>query len=244
MQKEHFLDRFHRNERLIGLSDGVFAIVLTLLVLELRVPQLPEHATATELWHALGAMRPKIISFLLSFLFIASLWFSHNQLFKLFHKVDDAMLWLNNFLLLVICFIPFPTALIGEYPGNPIGIALFGSIWVIVPLLIYLIGSRAYHKNYLHSAVDKKRYLLLRKLTLLYAPVSALPIAFAWTLPRAAFAIYILMMLGGIAAGFFVKVLEDAGVTDRNSSRPGLLPTVTDAQVSDDVLAPQDRTKA
>jgi len=209
MHKEHFLDRFYRNERLIGLSDGVFAIVLTLLVLELRVPQLPEHSTASDLWHALGGIRSKIISFLLSFLFIASLWFTHNQLFKLFDKVDDAMLWYNNFLLLVICFIPFPTALIGEYPNNPVGIALFGSIWVIVPLLIYLIGSRAYHKNYIHSTVDRKRYRLLRNITLIYAPLSAVPIAFAWSMPSVAFAIYILMMIGGIAAGFFVKVVED-----------------------------------
>lgn len=209
MQKEHFLDRFHRNERLIGLSDGVFSIVLTLLVLELRIPQMPEHAGASELWKALVLIKPKIISFLLSFLFIASLWFTHNQLFKLFDKVDDVMLWCNNFLLLVICFIPFPTALIGEYPNNPVGIALFGSIWVVVPLLFYLIGSRAYHKNYLHGTVDRKRYRFLRTLTLIYAPLSAIPIAFAWNFPRVAFMIYVLMMVGGIVAGFLVKVIED-----------------------------------
>ena len=208
MQKEHFLDRFNRNERIIGLSDGVFSIVLTLLVLELRIPPL-KHSTAGELWNALVQIRSNIISFLLSFLFIASLWFSHNQLFKLFDKVDNAMLWLNNFLLLAICFVPFPTALIGQYPDNPVGIALFGSIWVIIPLLIYLIGSRAYHKNYIHSTVDKKRYMFLRKITLIYAPLSAIPIAFAWSLPKIAFGIYILMMIGGIAAGFFVKVIED-----------------------------------
>ena len=209
MQKEHFLDRFHRNERLVGLSDGVFSIVLTLLVLELRIPQFQQHPNASDLWHALGNISSKIISFLLSFLFIASLWFTHNQLFKLFDKVDNAMLWYNNMLLLVICFIPFPTALIGEYPDNPVGIALFGSIWVVVPLLIYLIGSRAYHKNYIHHTVDKKRYQVLRMVTLAYAPLSAIPIAFAWNLPKVAFAIYILMMFGGIAAGFFVKLIED-----------------------------------
>ena len=209
MDKEPFLEHFHRNERLIGLSDGVFAIVLTLLVLELRIPEFHHHPTSSDLWRALGSIRSKIISFLLSFLFIASLWFTHNQLFKLFDKVDNAMLWYNNLLLLVICFIPFPTALIGQYPDNPVGIALFGSIWVIVPLLMYVIGSRAYHKNYIHMTVDKERYRFLRKITLIYAPLSALPIAFAWTLPKVAFAIYILMMIGGIAAGFFVKLIEE-----------------------------------
>jgi uncharacterized membrane protein len=209
MEKEFFLDRFHRNERLIGLSDGVFAIVLTLLVLELRVPHLSEHAGATELWKALYGIKSKIISFLLSFLFIASLWFSHNQLFKLFDKVDNAMLWYNNFLLLIVCFIPFPTALIGEYPKNSVGIILFGSIWVVIPLLIYVIGSRAYHKNYLHKSVDIQRYLFLRKMTLVYAPLSGLPLLFAWKAPTFALIYYALMMMGGILAGFLVKVTDE-----------------------------------
>lgn len=209
MEKEFFLDKFHRNERIIGLSDGVFAIVLTLLVLELRVPHLPEHANAAEMWHALYGIKSKIVGFLLSFLFIASLWFSHNQLFKLFDKVDNAMLWYNNFLLLLICFIPFPTALIGEYPKNPVGIILFGSIWVIIPLFIYLIGSRAYHKKFLHKSVDLGRYRSIRRLTLIYAPLSGLPILFAWSAPTVALFLYALMMMGGIIAGFLVKVTED-----------------------------------
>jgi uncharacterized membrane protein len=209
MHREQFLDRFHRNERLVGLSDGVFAIVLTLLVLELRVPKLPEHVSAGELWHALYGIKSKLIGFLLSFLFIASLWFSHNQLFKLFDKVDNAMLWYNNFLLLIVCFIPFPTALIGEYPKNPVGIILFGSIWVVIPLFIYLIGSRAYHKNYLHKSVDIERYLFLRKMALVYAPMSGLPILFAWKAPTFALIYYALMMIGGIVAGFLVKVTDE-----------------------------------
>jgi len=209
MLKEHFLDRFHRNERLVGLSDGVFAIVLTLLVLELRIPQLGPHPDAAAMWAALKGIQSKLVGFLLSFLFVASVWFSHNQLFKLFDKVDNAMLWYNNFLLLVVCFIPFPTALIGEYPRNPVGITLFGCIWILVPLLIYVIGSRAYRKGYLHASVDLKRYRFLRRMSLVYAPISALPILLAWKAPTLAFLFYILMMIGGIAAGFFVKVLEE-----------------------------------
>lgn len=209
MHKENFLDRFHSNERIIGLSDGVFAIVLTLLVLELRVPHLPEHATAAELWNALYGIKNKIIGFLLSFLFIASLWFSHNQLFKLFDKIDNPMLWYNNFFLLAVCFVPFPTALIGEYPRNGVGITLLGSIWVIVALVIYLIGSRAYHKKYLHRNVDNERFLFLRKMSLIYAPLSALPLLFAWSAPKVALIFYVLMMFGAIIAGFLVKVTDE-----------------------------------
>src|SRR5438309_1211223 len=107
MLKEHFLDRFHRNERVITLSDGVFSIVMTLLVLELRIPKMAPDIGTADMWHALVEIKAKLIGFLLSFLFVASLWFSHNQLFKLFDKVDNTMLWFNIFLLLVVCFIPF-----------------------------------------------------------------------------------------------------------------------------------------
>lgn len=209
MEKEHFLDRFHRNERLVSLSDGVFAIVLTLLVLELRVPHLENGAGIQELWQALIGIKAKFISFLLSFLLISSLWFSHNQLFKLFDKVDNTMLWYNNFLLLLVCLVPFPAALIGEYPANPVGITLFGILYVLIPLAIYIIGSRAYRKGYLHSTVDLRRYLFIRKLALLYVPLSAIPIAIAWFSTQVALVIYLFMMIAAIILGFYVKVVED-----------------------------------
>lgn len=209
MQKEHFLDRFHRNERLVGLSDGVFAIVLTLLVLELRVPHLQEGAGVTELWQALVGIKARFISFLLSFLLVASLWFSHNQLFKLFDKVDNTMLWYNNFLLLLACLVPFPASLIGEYPGNPVGITLFGVLYVLIPLVIYIIGSRAYRRGYLHSTVDLKRFLFIRKLSLWYVPMSAIPIAVAWFSAPVALILYLIQMIMAIVLGFYVKVVED-----------------------------------
>lgn len=209
MQKEHFLDRFHRNERLVGLSDGVFAIVLTLLVLELRVPHVEHGADAHALWTALVGIKARFISFLLSFMLIASLWFSHNQLFKLFDKVDNTMVWYNNFLLLLTCLIPFPTALIGEYPANPVGITLFGMIYVFIPLAIFLIGTRALKRGYLHDTVDLKRFLAIRKLTLFYIPFSAIPIAIAWASPMVALVCYLIMMVVAIIIGFYVKVVED-----------------------------------
>src|SRR5450432_703331 len=191
MSKEIFLDKFHRDERVVFLSDGVFAIVLTLLVLELRVPQMPVNVPATTLWNTVLRMKPSLLSFLLSFMFISSLWFTHNQLFKLFEKVDNVILWLNNLLLLMVCFIPFPTALIGQYFDNPVGIIILGSIWVITPLIIFILATRAHNKNYLNKHVDIAQYLHLRKMTLLVSAISAVPLTFAWYYPKLAFAFYL-----------------------------------------------------
>ncbi|SRR6266540_3601950 len=111
-------DRFHEKERVILFSDAVFAIVLLSLILELKPPSelklLIENNR--ELWEAVSKNSNKIIAYLLSYLFIINLWFGHNQLFKLFNKVDNRMIWLNNLLLLNISFTPYPISLISEYP--------------------------------------------------------------------------------------------------------------------------------
>jgi uncharacterized membrane protein len=206
MSKEIFLDKFHRNERVIFLSDGVFAIGLTLLVLELRVPSLPETVSAAELWTAVLKMKSSFLSFLLSFMFISSLWFTHNQVFKLFEKVDNVILWLNNLLLLMICFIPFPTALIGQYFDKPVGIIILGTIWVITPFLIYVIATRGYRRKYLNSHVDMVQFHHLRKIALLFSPLSAVPLTFAWYYPELAFAFYMARTIFSIVLVTRVKI--------------------------------------
>lgn len=217
MSREIFLDKFHRNERVIFLSDGVFAIVLTLLVLELRIPQLPENVSAATLWNAVLRMKSNLLSFLLSFIFISSLWFTHNQLFKLIEKVDNFILWFNNLLLLMVCFIPFPTALIGEYFDNPVGIIILGSIWVITPLIVFLMATRAYKKNYINKHVDLVQFLHLRKMALWFSPISAIPLTFAWYYPKVAFAFYMARMIFAIVLVTRVKVKIKHETTNKPS---------------------------
>ena len=167
---------------------------------------LPADVTASELWHTVLAIKPNLLSFLLSFMFISSLWFTHNQLFKLFEKVDNVILWLNNLLLLMVCFIPFPAALIGQYFDNPVGIMILGSIWVITSLITFVMATRAYRKNYLNKHVDLEQYLRLRKMALLLVPISAIPLTFAWYYPKLAFAYYMARMIFSIVLVTRVKV--------------------------------------
>jgi uncharacterized membrane protein len=108
--------------RLEALSDGVFAIVITLLVLEIKVP----HVSTDELGPALYALLPKFLSFGLSFIIIAVYWISHHSMMHFITKTDRNALWLNILLLLTICIIPFPTALIGDYPDVVISIIFYG----------------------------------------------------------------------------------------------------------------------
>jgi len=112
--------------RIEAFSDGVFAIVVTLLVLELRVPHLPENFTSQDVIKELLHLAPKFISFALSFLLVAIYWVNHHQFFHSVEKCDRALLWYNNLLLFCISFIPFPTAFIGEYPRSVVPVMLYG----------------------------------------------------------------------------------------------------------------------
>lgn len=206
MEKHRFLEKFHRNERVEMLSDGVFAIVVTLLVLELRIPTLPEHATAADLWVALYAMKNKFIGFVLSFVFVINLWFSHNTLFKIFVKIDNTVLWLNNFFLLLVCFVPFPTALVGDYPDNPAAMMLFGVDWILIPIVIYWIGGYALKNNFVSEFIDRKRYMEARKLIRYLIPFSFVPFVIAAFYPRVAFFIYLFILVTGIVMGFRIRV--------------------------------------
>ncbi|MFN8530107.1 MAG: TMEM175 family protein [Anaerolineae bacterium] len=98
--------------RLEAFSDGVIAIAITLLILEIRVPELePGHS----LWEGLRDILPIGAAFLISFLTIGIMWINHHNLFRLIRHVDQNLLILNTLLLLMITFVNFPTALLGEY---------------------------------------------------------------------------------------------------------------------------------
>lgn len=140
--------------RLEAFSDGVLAIVITLLVLELKVPHIESTTSATEAFHALLALAPKFLGYVLSFLFVAVFWVNHHRFFQLVGRVDVGLLWLNTLLLLTLSFIPFPTAFIGEYPGNATALALFAVVLMTAGIAFHLMWRRARSKSLFHEHVD------------------------------------------------------------------------------------------
>ncbi len=125
-------------ERVLFFSDAVFAIVITLLVLEIKVPHIAGHTEAafkSELLHLL----PKVLGFICSFFVVGMLWYEHHRIFRYINHFTAGLIWRNLVFLLFISFIPFPTALFSEYPWSRtallIYIALFGlaalaKLWV------------------------------------------------------------------------------------------------------------------
>src|SRR5215471_18182268 len=105
----------HSNTRLEIFCDGVFAIALTLLIIDIKVPASESIGTTRELWLALRHLGPSIFVFVLSFAIILITWVNHHALFQLVNKSSASFIYANGFLLLTVVFMPFPTALVGEY---------------------------------------------------------------------------------------------------------------------------------
>ena len=104
----------HSNSRLETFSDGVFAIALTLLIIDVRIPATTPIHTSADLWGALGHLLPSVFAFVLSFGIIFISWVNHHEAMKLFDKSSIPFIYANGFLLLGVVFVPFPTALLGE----------------------------------------------------------------------------------------------------------------------------------
>ncbi len=137
------LERFSRGDlnltRIEAFSDGVFAIVVTLLVLELKVPALKDHMSVEELWHQLYELMPKFVSWLISFIIVCKFWLNQSHLLGLAGRANYGLAWLNSLFLMGQSFIPFPTAMAGEYPHNPLAVSFFGIVFAVNTLLFMLL---------------------------------------------------------------------------------------------------------
>src|SRR5215831_707694 len=102
----------NHNSRLEAFCDGVFAIALTLLIIEIKIPA-PEHINTTgDLWLALKHLLPSVYAFVLSFCIILITWVNHHAALRLVNKSSYPFIYANGFLLLTVVFMPFPTALL------------------------------------------------------------------------------------------------------------------------------------
>jgi uncharacterized membrane protein len=122
-------------ERLAFFSDAVFAIAITLLVIEIRLPEL-ESVSDTSLREALLSLIPKYIAFLVSFFVIGRFWIGHHLAFGHLKTCDDKLVWKNMFFLMTIAFMPFPTALISEHGGTGLAFSVY-TIWLMLAGLLY-----------------------------------------------------------------------------------------------------------
>jgi len=134
--------------RIEAFSDGVFAIAVTLLVLNLQVPH--NMREDRELLRALLNQWPSYLAYVTSFATISIMWLNHHRLFTLIKRTDTTLLLFNGLLLLGVTFVPFPTAVLAEYiprDGAHIAAAVFSGTYAVLAVFFNLLWRYAAHKN-------------------------------------------------------------------------------------------------
>jgi uncharacterized membrane protein len=158
-------ERDPRLERLLFLSDGVYAIALTLLAVELVLPESAADLHGGALLDSLLESWPRVLAFLISFTVIANFWVGHNVLFQHVRRFDGGLMWLALLQLLCVAFIPYPTSVIGQHIVDPVAQQFYFATLLLTGLVMATLwlymnsGRRLVHPD-LSQQFVRRTYLI------------------------------------------------------------------------------------
>ena len=155
MLKRHRINHRHHppvakypgTTRIEAFSDGIMAIIITIMVLELRVPKLAASFTRDEFWAEAIHFWPKLLVYAMSFVIVGIFWVNHHGFFHSLQKSDGKLLWYNNLMMFWMSLIPFGTAFLGEHPTSPEAAMIFGGIMTMAAFSFPLMGHYAMFKS-------------------------------------------------------------------------------------------------
>lgn len=148
--------------RVEAFSDGVFAIAITLLILDVHVPPV----SSPNLSGALARQWPTYAAFLISFAFIGIMWVNHHRLFNHIHRTDNTLMFLNLLLLLGVTVVPFPTALLAAHystPSRTIAAAVFNGTYVFIAIFFNVLWFHAVKADLLKSETPESAGWISRR---------------------------------------------------------------------------------
>jgi TMEM175 potassium channel family protein len=181
--------------RLLALSDGVFAIALTLLVVSVRIEP---GVTAADLPQALRDLRPEFFAYALSVAVIGAFWVNHHRSFRQIVGVDVGLLWLNIAYLGVVAFIPFPTDVLGRYGDQTSAVILYASVIAAAAFLGWCLYAYARGRHLLATDRGTSDHAAARSLRIGAVFAASIPVAL-WS-PSAARAVWIAVIPLGVVS--------------------------------------------
>ena len=157
--------------RIEAFSDGVFAIAITLLILDVRVPTVAQGPLGV----ALRRQWPTYVAYLISFSFIGIMWVNHHRLFNHIRRSDNGLMFLNLLLLLGVSVVPFPTALIAAHyytPGRTLAAAVFNGTYVVIAIFFNVLWRHVVRSGLLDTSTQQSADAISRQYAI--GPVSYL----------------------------------------------------------------------
>jgi len=145
-----------RIQRIEAISDGIFAVALTLLVLDIKVPISAAIKTEHDLFNALCPLMPKFLSYFLSFMTMGILWTGQTTQFNYIEKYDRNLNWISLFFLLFVTLLPFTTSFLSEHIGFKLSIAIYWLNILSLGLLLLIHWNYAYRHDYINLTGEEK----------------------------------------------------------------------------------------
>ncbi len=161
--------------RLEGLSDGVFAIVFTILVLEIRIPEALVHPTSAEIYRAFYDLGPVFLGYFVSFAVLTVFWVGHTFFFGVMVKVINRQLIIINMLYLAfVSLLPFAAYLLGKYPGVQASVFIYGMNVLIIGILTVVRFEYALWSHELDTSHNPRRDMLQARIRTYLTPATTL----------------------------------------------------------------------
>jgi uncharacterized membrane protein len=182
--------------RIEGLADGIFSVAMTLLVLDIKMPESISYASDAALWQRLVTLEHAVASYAISFLMLGMYWVGHHFQFHFIERTDRGLLWVNLCLLLFVCLVPFTTDLVGDNVTLRLPALLYGVNLLLIAAAFA--GQLEYLRSHRHLAApefDAAAVRLLRRRVWLWAFVPVLSMATAFYSPRLALYLYLSLPL-------------------------------------------------
>ena len=158
--------------RIEAFSDGVFAIAITLLVLNIKIPQ-PADTAKSGLLSYLISQWPVYLALVASFFFILVMWINHHRLFTVIRRADNSLMLLNGLLLFGVTMVPFPTAIVAEYlqqQDQIVAVMIYNGWFVVMSIFFNLLWNYASHDNRLFSAKTDQQLVAFISRQFMYGP--------------------------------------------------------------------------
>ena len=191
----------HKKNRLEAFSDGVFAIAITLLVLEIAVPAVREIHTSGDALSGIGHEWPVYLAYFVSFMTIGAVWIEHSALVDALAHVDGVFMRLNLVLLLFCAFLPFPTRMMTDWAGvkdaERIAVVFYGIVLLVMVLMLILLGRHAEREGlYGDDLADERKEESRVKYQLMPSLVAYVVAALlGFIVPRLGVSIYLLIAI-------------------------------------------------
>lgn len=185
-------------------TDGVFAIVVTLLVLDFH---LPAHTTSGNLGEQLTAILPTLGTYVLSYTIVGLYWIFHHTVSTTIKSIDTRVMWMNIVHIMFIGLIPFTTSVLGEFTFTPWAIVLYGFDILLINLTGWLITYYLYrHQDLLVTALSKTNFSALNRQYIKIAFLYAVGMALAFALPEISIYIYAFVTVYLILGTLFPQI--------------------------------------